>query len=138
MKNILLVMAICLISSAAWAMEAPVAVTNTARIAGIEVANDQILITLKTGYVHLLWDAFPSQEAIRAKGKAFNLENAVRDLVFGPGLASQPEAMVFKVDVVEYFEKDSYGTKRWDKVRSLGRFEVALKCNKWLVKQLKI
>ena len=135
MKNLLLIIALCLMNPSVWAAEAPVAVTNTVKVAGIEVAHDQILITPKPGYVHMIWDAFPNHAAIQNAGKAFNFEAAALDLAKGPGLAASPGAKVFKVDIMELSEKDSYGNPQWDKVSFLGRFLLTLEDKKWLIKK---
>ena len=110
-------------------------VTGTAMIAGIEVAKNQYLVTPKPGYVHLLWNAFPYQAAIKGAGKAFSFEAAATDLAKGPGLEASPKAKVFRVDLVEFPEKDNYGAPRWDKIQFLGKFEVTLKGKKWSIKK---
>lgn len=134
-KIIFIIAAICLIRYSVWAADAPMAVTNTVKVAGIEVAHDQILITPKTGYVHMIWDVFPKHAAIQTAGKKFNFEAAALDLVKGPGLASNPEAKVFKVDIMELSEKDSYGNPQWDKVQFLSRFQLTLKDKHWLIQK---
>ena len=40
--------------------------TVTAQVMGLQVALDDILITPKQGYAHLLWDSYPSRASLRA------------------------------------------------------------------------
>lgn len=109
-------------------------VSGTVKVGGLEVGRDQILVTPKKGYVHIIWDAYPSQAAIKAAGAAFKLETAAKDLATGLGVSADPKAKFVKVDIAEFPVRDDYGAPRWDKLAFLGRYEVKLKGKKWSVK----
>jgi hypothetical protein len=135
MTRWLMALALCLAGTSLKGAEIGVAgqVTGTVKIAGLEVALNQIMVTPKEGYTHVLWNSFPYRNGIRDAGKAFALELAASDLAQGPGLEASPKSKKFKVDIVDFFEKDTYDAPRWDKVKFLGRFEVSLKNKKWVV-----
>lgn len=110
------------------------AVTGTARVAGLDVPLDQVLVTPKPDHAHIIWDAFAERDAIRRAGKSFSLARAALDLAKGPGRAAAPKTSVFKVDIAEFPERDDYGAPRWDRMDFLGRYEVVRARGKWSVR----
>ena len=137
MKRVWLVLALCLAGSAARAggVEVGGDLSGTVQVGGLAVERSRILVTPKPGYVHLIWDAYADRAAIQAAGRAFHLQAAAVDLARTLGLQADPQATAFKVDVAEFPERDDYGAPRWDKLKFLGRFEIALKGKKWVAKK---
>jgi hypothetical protein len=137
MKIRILALLLCLAGSALRADEMPLGgdVTGTAQVAGLTVPLDEILITPKPDYVHIIWDSFADRAAIKDAGKSFSLNAAALALARGLGLAAGPKATLFKVDVAEFPVRDDYGAPRWDKVEFLGRYVVTRKGEKWMVKK---
>ncbi|HXB96976.1 MAG TPA: hypothetical protein VNZ54_02930 [bacterium] len=137
MKTWSLALLLCLAGPALRASDKGVGgfVTGTAMVAGMEIPMIQILVTPKPDYVHIIWDAFPQHDDIKAAGKAFTLEGAAMDLAKGPGLAAVPGATEFKVDVAEFPVRDEYDAPRWSDLRFLGRFVLTRHGKRWVVKK---
>jgi len=110
----------------------PSAVTWTTQVLSLTVMKADILASKKQGYGHVLWDAFPVKEQLKAE--PLSLSAAAEALALGPGLAKMPEATRFKVDIVEFPERDDYGAPRWESIRVLAKFEVSKVGRAWQVK----
>lgn len=108
-------------------------VTGTVRVAGLDVPLDQILVTPKPDYVHIIWDSYAEHDAIKQAGKAFRMTAAALALARTLGRTAEPKATLFKVDVAEFPVRDDYGAPRWDKVVFLGRYVVSWKGGHWVV-----
>jgi hypothetical protein len=106
--------------------------TWTTQVLDLTVMKADILASKKQGYGHVLWDAFPLREELKAK--PVSLSAAAQALALGPGLAKMPEATRFKIDIVEFPERDDYGAPRWESIKVLGKFEVSKAGKAWLVK----
>src|SRR5665213_942423 len=110
-------------------------VTGTVKVAGLDVPRNQIVVSPKAAYVHIIWDAFAERAAIKQAGKAFSLTAAALDLVKTEGLTASPRTVLFKVDVAEFPVRDDYGAPRLDKIEFLGRYVISRSGDKWVVKK---
>jgi hypothetical protein len=137
MKIWFLALVLCLGGSALRADDVQLggAVTGTVQVSGLTVPLNEILVTPKADYVHIIWDSFADRAAIKEAGKAFSLNAVAVALARTLGRAAEPKATLFKVDVAEFPVRDNYGVPRWDKVEFLGRFVVSRKGDKWVVKK---
>ena len=124
MKHALLTALLALLcASAAHADSAPGAVTPTVKAAGVAVRLKDLVLTPRPGQrVFVLWDAFNYREILAAKG-AGALTATAQALAKSYGLKSYPKSKTVHVSVVEYQERDSYDTPRYDSMRELGQFD---------------
>jgi hypothetical protein len=97
--------------------------TITAKIGGLEIQESNLIFTEKPDHIHVIVDAFPYRDAIKALGKAFSWLEFSKALAKDTLLRRYPKAQRAAIDVVEYPERDDYGAPRWDSVVRLGSFD---------------
>lgn len=104
--------------------------TPTVKAAGLMVRVDDLILSDKKAYAHMLWDAYPLRDTITAMAKARGMEPAafrrlaVKDLVAGPLKAKAPKAPKVKVDVVEFDQRDEYGMPQMASIKKLDHIEM--------------
>jgi hypothetical protein len=112
--------------------------TATVRAGGIELKAADLVMKIKPGHAYMMWDAFPSKEALKKAGGHGTLANVVKDLLKGPLAGKFPEARKAIVDVVEFTGRDEYGMPRWDTLVKLARYEGTRGSGKaWTLKEEK-
>lgn len=101
------------------------AVTGTVQLAGLSVGRQYISVAAAKGYTRILVDLFPYQAERKKLGAAFSYKAVAEDLVKGPALASQPKLKAFKVDIVEYSQRDDYALPVFSSLKALWHGEGA-------------
>ena len=91
-------------------------------IQGMSIPACDIVLTQRGTTVHVLWDAFPSHSQLSMLGASASLTRLAEALVTGYAAKKHPAIHDFKVAIVEFPERDSYGTPRYELARTLGRF----------------
>jgi hypothetical protein len=124
MKHALLTALLAVLcASAAHADGAAGGVTPTVRAGGVAVRLKDLVLTPRPGgKVFVLWDAFNYREILASKG-AGALTATAQGLAKSYGLKNYPKSKTVHVSVVEYQERDSYDTPRYDSMRELGQFD---------------
>lgn len=110
-------------------------VTGTVKVSGLEIPRNEFSVAPRDAYIHVVWDSSADRGAIKAAGKSFSLPAAALDLARSAGVAGDSAKQEYKVDVVEFPERDDYGAPRWDKIVFVGRFVVTRNGKKWTVKK---
>jgi hypothetical protein len=108
--------------------------TSTVQIGGLEIQESNLIFTEKPDHIHVIVDAFPYRDAIKARGKAFSWLEFAKSLAKDTLLRRYPKAQRAVIDVVEYPQRDDYGAPRWDSVVRLGAFEAKRSADKVAVK----
>jgi len=99
---------------------------ETVRVQGIGVRADDLIMTLKGTTLYLLWDAFPYNADLPNPLSVGALGRMAEDLVSGFALKKHPKVRRFRVTILEFTDRDSYGAPRYDLTKTLGRFEISL------------
>lgn len=99
----------------------------TVQAQGLTVSAQDLLLTPKAAYTHVLWDVFPARTRLDAAAEGRDREGFYRDFV--QALARGPyQARLggrrLRVDVVEIPLRDEYGAPQWSSVKKLARFEL--------------
>jgi hypothetical protein len=103
--------------------QAPGYVTPTVNANGVAVRLKDLVLTPRPGKkVYVLWDAFNYRQILANKG-ADALTATARGLAKGYALKQYPKSKLVHVSVVEYQERDSYDTPRYDSLRELAQIE---------------
>jgi hypothetical protein len=90
---------------------------------GVTVKAEDVMVTPKQGYVHVLIDLFPYHDRLKSmddKGWQALALSAARDCA-----ALKHPGNKVKVDVVEFKERDTYGAPVWSSVKVLGKYSFA-------------
>lgn len=131
-----IIMALAMGLLAAQALAAPRPLTPTVKVEGLDLRLDDVIITPKAGYAHLLWDLFPYHDAVAAAAKAKSQPEADFRALVVKGLAQAlvpakaPKVKLVKADVVEFTERDEYGAPRWSSVKKVQKLQVTLEAPK--------
>lgn len=84
-------------------------VTGTVELAGLRIERANISVTVDPSRARILADIFPNQKERLALGDKFDPQALALALVQGPGKAKDPKLKAFRVDIVEYSQRDDYG-----------------------------
>jgi hypothetical protein len=113
--------------------------TYTLKVGSLSIKSADVSLTMRDGYVHVLFDAFPYRNDLRVDTPSPKpLEPVVKALVKGFVLKRLPATKLAKVDVVELLDRDSYGAPRWDSVKWLGKYEVKISKHRLSVRLLSV
>jgi hypothetical protein len=82
--------------------------------AGIAFAERDLIVTKKETYVHILLDLFPYQSRLKDGAKAYA---PLAEALVTEVRQRQPEAKKFKVDLVEFKDRDEYDAPVWSSVK---------------------
>jgi hypothetical protein len=124
MKHALLTALLAVLcASAAHADSAPSSATPTVKAGGVAVRLKDLVLTPRPGgKVFVLWDAFNYREILAAKGVGA-LTATAQGLAKAYALKQYPKSRTVHVSVVEYQERDSYDTPRYESMKELGQFD---------------
>ena len=110
-------------AAAAHADPAPAYVTPTVRANGVAVRLKDLVLTPRPGRkVFVLWDAFNYRQVLAAKGPGALTATAM-GLAKSYALKQYPQSKLVHVSVVEYQERDSYDTPRYESMKELAQIE---------------
>ncbi len=90
-------------------------VTGTVKAGPLELSLDNVVFTQKTGYVHILFDAYPYADKIKSAGLK-SLAPVVDVLLMKEAPKRFPKEKHFKLFVIELSQRDDYGAPRWEKM----------------------
>lgn len=100
-------------------LASPTGVTLSVKAGDKGISADDLALTQKTGYVHILFNASPYPAADPAA-----LPGILLALVKEAALPKFPKAAWFKIDVADVSARDDYGLPVWEKIKVLGRYSV--------------
>ncbi|HTB33942.1 MAG TPA: hypothetical protein VNZ54_10615 [bacterium] len=101
----------------------PAYVTPTVHAGGLDVRLRDLVLTPRPGRkVFVLWDAFSDRQALADLGDGALTATATA-LAKDYALKRYPKSRTVHVSVVEYTERDSYDTPRYESMKELGQFE---------------
>ena len=124
MRFILIALLVCAGAAQAQGAEGTAAgSTPTVKAAGVDIRLKDLILTPREGRkVYVLWDAFNYRQILAAKGDGA-LTATAQGLAKGYALKKYPRSKTVHVSVVEYQERDSYDTPRYESMKELGQFE---------------
>lgn len=108
----------------------------TVDFGSLNVDEKHVLLTEKPEYIHVIFDAYPYRQKISELGKKFTLLRAAKELAQSYVFVKFPKARKAKIVIVEYAERDEYGSPVWEHVVKLGEFEAGKKGKSVTVKAL--
>ena len=115
------------------AQSQPGYVTPTVQAAGVAVRLKDLVLTPRPGQkTYVLWDAFNYRQILAAKGDGA-LTATAQGLAKSYALKKYPKSKTVHVSVVEYQERDSYDTPRYESMKELAQFEFTIAAGHKLV-----
>jgi hypothetical protein len=108
------------------AAETPSPISPTVRSGGLDIRLADLVLTPKGKDLYVLWDAFPYREALAKLDGTDPLAKVAAGLARNFALRKYPKGHGVRVTVVEFTERDSYGTPRYDTAKTLGSYDMAV------------
>jgi hypothetical protein len=96
-----------------------------------------IFATDKKDYVHVVMDLLPYKAAIATAGDSAKPAALAQALVEKFLKVKYPKKNLYKIVLLEFLFRDSYGSPSWDKVNILARFEARRKGKAFELKAVK-
>ena len=101
------------------------ALTPTVKAGGVEIRLKDLLLTPRPGKLFVLWDAFSYRQALADAGDGAMVKVAA-GLAKDYALKRNPKAKLVHINIVEYRERDTYDTPRYESAKMLAQYEVAV------------